>query len=529
MLKIKLNDNRWIKTCHGHVLGSAFINDTLLNAEEIDAYLCASSENQLADRLFELNGRWSVCLKLTSGEILVATDRTRTWPLYYTAGTSKLFLSDCAEEVRAVAGDTETDPIACEEFLHICCVSGHDTLFPHVKQMSSGEMLLVRQPEEACNLDVKRWYTFKPEEPDLPLSMEEYLERLDSLMLAAHQRLIDYADGRPIYIPLSGGLDSRSVATTLVRLKYDNLYTYCYGDPTANDTRISKEVAKKLKLPWIHIPYSKQIWREEFQKPYFQQYLQRYFQYSAVPNIQELPAARILNETILPNNAIIAPGHSDAYMGSNALPYLSIPNELQLYRMILQKNYTISTTPLSQNINWNQRIDNALGNPPQYEFMPKANGFFEQWFVQEIANKLHISTMLAHIFWGTQVYYPLCDSVLLDFWEKVPHNLRFNRKLQLAYVQKHYTAVCGEDPFAPIKTDRDRSVPQAPRVILKKWRFLIPPILKYVKRHILLHKNKWAYHYAFPFSFRHQCVKQGNLAVHYMYALYLMQRFLPVK
>ena len=526
MLSIKLSDDRWIRTQHGHVLGSAFVKDNLYDAEAIDAYLYDTPENQLSDKLHELNGRWSVCLKLSSGDMLVSTDRIRTWPLFYSQGTRDFFLSDKAEEIRAAAGDTKPDPVACEELLHTYCVTGHDTLFPHVKQLLGGEMLLVRGKGSRQSVKALRWYAFKPQEPAKEFSCEEYLTQLDALMLRAHQRLIDYANGRPIFIPLSGGMDSRSVAATLVRLKYDNLHSYCYGDPSASDTLISRDVAQKLHIKWHHIPYSKKMWREEFQKPYFQNYLRAYHQYTVVPNIQEIPAARILTATgILPKDAVIVPGHSDGYMGSQTLPPdINVCNKHQLLDVIIKKKY-FSSMPLSDNVDWHARIDTALGTPLQCRTPFEANALFEQWHIQETASKYTGSFTFPHVFFKSRLYYPLCDNDLLDFWEQVPQHLRFNRNLQQAYVQKYYALACGEAPTQPVKTDRDRSTPQEPRVILKKWRGLIPPLLKYLKRHRLLAQNKWGWHYAFPFSYRHACIKKGNLSIDYFVGKYILENF----
>lgn len=528
MITIKLADYRWIKTPHGHVLGSAFVDDRLLNAPAIDAFLHDSLENQLIDRLLRLNGRWSVCLTLASGMLLVATDRTRTWPIFYTTGPAGIFLSDKAENVRIAAGDTKPNPVACEEFLHTCCVTGRDTLFPHVKQMLGGEMLLVTGNSSQPTLNIVRWYIFKPQEPAAPLDLEEYLEQLDVLMLKAHQRLIDYANGRPIYIPLSGGVDSRSVATTLVRLKYDNLHAYCYGDPAASDPMVSRDVAEKLNIPWQHIPYSKKMWREEFLQPYFQEYLQEYSQYATIPNIQELPAAHILKTSgRLPKDAVIAPGQCDVYMGSNALPPdLVIQDKKELYQVILKKNYCTSSIPLSDNVDWLKRLDDSLAAPPQCRNVSDANALSEQWLIQEITNKFYIYAVNAHVFFKSELYCPLCDNALLDFWEQVPHKFRFNRTLQLAYVHRHYTLACGEDLSQPLKTDRDRSIPQERKVLLKKWRGLIPPILKYLKRHRILAQNKWGWHYAFPFSYRHTCVKEGNLSIDYFVGKYILKNFI---
>lgn len=153
----------------------------------------------------------------------------------------------------------------------------------------------------------------------------------------------------------------------------------------------------------------------------------------------------------------------------------------------------------------------------------------EEWATQEIANKLHMYAMSAHVFFNRDLYYPLCDNDLLDFWEQVPHNLRFNRNLQLAYVQKYYALACGEAPSQPLKTDRDRSIPQAPKVFLKKWRGLIPLLLKYLKRHRILAQNKWGWHYAFPFSYRHARVKEGNLSIDYFIGKYILENFVDNK
>ena len=64
------------------------------------------------------------------------------------------------------------------------------------------------------------------------------------------QRLIKFANGRQIIVPLSGGYDSRLVASLLKQANYQNILCFTYGKKSSPEVIISKKVANKIFFYW---------------------------------------------------------------------------------------------------------------------------------------------------------------------------------------------------------------------------------------------------------------------------------------
>ena len=76
---------------------------------------------------------------------------------------------------------------------------------------------------------------------------------LENVTLNILQKIIDSADGRVIVVPLSGGYDSRLVASGFAYLGYKNVKCFSYGQKNNFESLISKKVAKKLGYDWKFI------------------------------------------------------------------------------------------------------------------------------------------------------------------------------------------------------------------------------------------------------------------------------------
>lgn len=169
-------------------------------------------------------------------------------------------ISDNAEWVRQRVGDQTIDPVAREEFQLVGYVTGQDTLFPHVKQLLAGESLIAEEGESGIDVRCRRYYRYlhtEPKQYDEPALRQ----RLDQVIVKTMRRLIDYAAGRQIVVPLSGGYDSRLIVTQLKRLGYDNILAFTYGVAGNKESRYSKQVADALGLKWHFVEYSSELWR----------------------------------------------------------------------------------------------------------------------------------------------------------------------------------------------------------------------------------------------------------------------------
>lgn len=93
---------------------------------------------------------------------------------------------------------------------------------------------------------IEKYYTFKKEEKDI--SFDNALSEFDELMRISvtkeWQKDRDY--GFKHISLLSGGMDSRINFMLANKLGFENITTYCYGNPQSEDMKISSTIAKEL-------------------------------------------------------------------------------------------------------------------------------------------------------------------------------------------------------------------------------------------------------------------------------------------
>jgi len=162
--------------------------------------------------LQELNGFFNfvVCHR---GTAVAAVDRIRSRPLFYATDGPRLLLSDDAYWIREQLGLCAVDPVAELEYLLTGYVTGADTLFPEIKQLQAGEALIATAVNQQWEIETKRYYLFW--RSPVKQTLTELTERFEAALRAAFDRLVRYADGKTLAVPLSGGGGSRFVVFVL--------------------------------------------------------------------------------------------------------------------------------------------------------------------------------------------------------------------------------------------------------------------------------------------------------------------------
>ena len=118
------------------------------------------------------------------------------------------------------------DEISNLEFNMAGFVTGRNILYKSLYQLQTGEIILHEKTSRRVRME--RYYRFfsdrlrKGKEDDL-------IEELDAITNKIFSRVIREANGGEIWVPLSGGLDSRLVLCKLKQLGYRDVYAFSYG------------------------------------------------------------------------------------------------------------------------------------------------------------------------------------------------------------------------------------------------------------------------------------------------------------
>lgn len=373
------------------------------------------------------------------GEVTAAVDRARSIPLFYAVRGPDAWLSDDAHWVRDRLGAPEGHEPASTEFLLSGFVTGRDTLAAGVHQLPAGDVLRLAEEENGVRAEVRRYFRYVHAPSDA--GEAELAEGLDAALVRCFDRLADYADGRTLVVPLSGGYDSRLLAALLRRMGYPRVVTFTYGRPGNREAVVSERVARQLGLPWHFVEYRNDDWRRWFLSDERRAYYRMADGLSVLPLLQDWPAVgELRRRRLIPDDAVFVPGLSaDLQAGSRsgrfpALYRPGLPPRDEVVRALLRSAFGLW--------DWTRREDElypvlasrvAVGLGDYADF-PDGASALESWDSRERVTKYVVNSVRAYEFWGYDWWIPFWDAEFLDFWATVPVEMRVGKRLYLQYV-----------------------------------------------------------------------------------------------
>ena len=422
------------------IRGAVYRKDIRLDGNSLAEILPpnGASSSQWTDLLPDLNGFHAI-VREEPGRIIAAVDHIRSFPLFYADSEGEFFLSDNAEWVRQQVGDITMDPIACEEFQLTGYVTGPDTLFPNVKQLQAGECLIATEVENGVKVERLRYFRLSHTEPE-QYDEPALLKGLDTVVVASIQRLIDYAGGRQIAVPLSGGYDSRLIVTLLKCFGYSNVIAFTYGVPGNRESEFSKRVADALGIRWHFVEYNRERWRQAWQTNERWQYQQWASSWTTVAYFQEwLAVWEMKINGVVDDNCIYVTGHCGDFLAGSHIPFNAFINEFFFFDnmtdAVFQRHYLEAPIQLFEQKKdfWQKRIFERCERDKVSKAWMFADGV-EKWDWQERQAKYIGNSVRAFEFFGYDWWMPLWDLEFVKFWESVPLELRKGREWYSHYV-----------------------------------------------------------------------------------------------
>jgi len=391
----------------------------------------------------EVKGFFSIIFK-RKDVLFAAVDRIRSIPLFYTWNGKELVLSDNAQWLEDYIGKS-TDPVSASEFLLAGYVTGPYTLNPNIRQLQAGEAIILKNKE----LRLERYYHFIPKS-DFPSSETLLLRELDNANLTCIERLITFANGRPIAIPLSGGMDSRLIAISLRQLGYKDVLAFSYGRKKNKESEISKLIAEQLSIPWYFVEYKEELWRYWYNSLECKRYICFAENLVSVAHIQDWPAVMELKKRkILSPETVIVPGHSGDFVAGSHIPKNLLREKFldlgKVVKSIWEHHYVLTTIGfvskfLSVDTDFpgesaHERIQENIRVREIYS-PDDAVGLYYLWDWQERQAKFIVNSVRVYDFFGYDWWIPQWDLEFIDFWAKVPLSYRLNRCLYRRYLEE---------------------------------------------------------------------------------------------
>jgi len=374
----------------------------------------------------------------TPSYTLTVVDRIRSYPIYYT-DTDDIVISNSASSLQKKLNLNEIDHSSMLDFEMSGYVIGRKTLYKGIYQLLPGEYLLYDKKNKKLHRD--RYYQYGLGAYRLNQKTEsELLEELHQLHLKIFSEMIDSLDGRPVWLPLSGGLDSRFILAMLTELKYDNITTFSYGPDKLWQIKRAEEIAKFLNIKWHQILYDPKQTRALFYTKEKEKYYQYAWGMNAVPVINDYYAILMMREqNIIPENAVLINGQSGDFLTGGHIPTLEKnDNDVSvLIKNIIDKHHSLWEQLKSED-NLKYFADKILStlnlNSKNLISSTDLSKYYEFYEWQERQCKFVVNGQRVYEWFGYDWRLPLWHDELMFFWEKVPWEIKIKQKLFKKYL-----------------------------------------------------------------------------------------------
>lgn len=448
-IQIDLANGSWQSGVGSYARGSATRGSTIYDANGLIGIADQqSSAEQFMATVSDLNGYFGLIRKL-GDTVVAAVDRVRSIPLFYSVCDNALYISDRAEWIQKQIRDGTRDPVAEVELLLAGYVTGEDTLNPKVRQIVPGHILQAQFARGRWTCRQEPYFVYRPSNSLVLTTTERtWLKSLDEVTEEVIERLIVWASGRTIVVPLSGGMDSRMIVLMLKQLGHRNVITYTYGRPGNTEARISKHIADDLGYRWEFVPYSNEMWQTWSKSAEYEAYTSAAGNLSSLPHLQDWPAVGELRRRgVIPDDAVFVPGHTGDMISGGHIPLDIASSRYVSHDLVLDtivnRNYLLwdwiriapGLGPLLV-----QRALRVIEGMP-LDQVQNACSAIEMWNWRERQSKYIVNSVRVYEFYGHDWWMPYWDKSFIRFWSGVPLCYKLEAQLWSRYVREQGTAL----------------------------------------------------------------------------------------
>lgn len=391
-----------------------------------------------ARAVHDANGHFSMIIE-GPNFLLACVDHCRSIPVFFALRGGEPVVSNDARLLKSETGIERVDKLSALEAAMAGFVTGRHTLYDGLSQLQAGDLLW--HDKRANRTELRQYYVYRPGEMN-PASEAVLIKQLGEVMDRALQRVIEHAAGRPIWVPLSAGLDSRLILCKLVEKGYDNLSTFSYGPSGNDEAKAAKKIAKRLGVPWYFWPDKGRDMYKFFNSPTRTKYWAFGDGLCTLPNLQDFPTLHKLNARgEIPEGVVIVNGQTGDFISGGHIPKAlwekDEPTLDDLFDAIVAKHYSLwHSLKKPENLaKLRVRVWEILGLAGDEVLSPQlAVELYERFELQERQAKHIVNGQRNYDFFGIDWALPLWDREFVDFWRDIPYQHKYRQQLYKRYL-----------------------------------------------------------------------------------------------
>ena len=367
--------------------------------------------------------------------VIAAVDRISSYNVFYTDVDSVIKFSNSSRVLAKENNETNVNNSSVLNLKMNGYVLGGNTILENIYRIGSAEFAYYNKNDGKLVIDE---YTHFFSHKLVTRHQDDLIDELDYITDKILLRNISNADGATIWVPLSGGIDSRLVLCKLLDLGYDNVRTFSFGIPNNYDALRAKEVANRLGVDWFFLPPT-----SNHLKSYYNSNDRRAFwEYAdglyTVPNLQWMYAMqKLIKMGEMRTGDVIINGNSGDFITGQNTPKINDDTTLHdVYSMVIKKHFSLNSALLNESTNRFaiDSISNIIDTLPQDS--RELIKLYDLWEWKERQSKRVVNAQRNYEYLGLKWELPLWDKEYFDFWKELDVVHKANGSLYFKYLEK---------------------------------------------------------------------------------------------
>jgi len=415
--------------------GSTFGNALLEMFESIKG---RDLKNLVSEVVCGLNGFFAIIYK-RDNLCLGIVDRVRSVPLFYSKEDNFFQIADDPHGLIDPNSKFRFNAQSSTEFLLTGYVTGDETLHEDIFQIRPGEFVIAEKKSNGkTELSQVNYFTYFS---DIILDWDD--EALEEELNKRIEKIFDkYSSSlrsRNLFVPLSGGLDSRLIVAMFKKAGMEKITCFTYGNPKSEDAVLSYNVANSLGYNWRFFPYrGRPFWANLANDHLLDRFISFASAYSSIAHPQDWPAARHLISVLGDLDPVFVPGHTGDFLSGGHVPWEIMrengnENLADLVaNSIFSHHYNLWPLPqmchdLRQDLL--DRIKRSFFTYPRDR--NSAVKCYEQWEWAGRQAKFIINSVRVYDFFRKDWALPLWDNDLMDFFIKLGPSEKYQKRIYI--------------------------------------------------------------------------------------------------
>lgn len=277
--------------------------------------------------LARLPGQWALVSR-AGGQVRLAVDPMRSRVLLFAFHDGRWVVADSPDALRALV-PWRLDRAGVAQLRHLGFSLGARTLVEGVRSVQAAHTVVLR---DDGSWDQRPYMRYR-RGPDLVEDPDEFAGIFGGALRRCVSRLVAAAGRSQLVVPLSGGLDSRLLATALVEAGAPRLAAFSYGVPGCGEEAVARGVADSLGIPFTAVRLDPDRMAERWRRA--DGFRRATWGATSLPHVQDWYALGELRcRRLIDDDAVIVPGHTIVGNAHDCAALARRPSPAQAARLI---------------------------------------------------------------------------------------------------------------------------------------------------------------------------------------------------